>query len=144
MSETSKRSSGKASKISTAEWEVMDVLWNRSPLSAGEVSDHLTRVRDWSPKTVQTLLARLVKKGCLSYEDQGNRYLYSPAVSREESVREESRSFVDRVFGGDEASTLLYFARTVDLSEGEVEELRRLLDRAEAEARTAEGGEEAP
>lgn len=115
-------------KISDAEWEVMAALWDESPRSSAAVVDEIAPRTGWSPKTVKTLLTRLVKKGFVDTETVGNRYLYRPAVSRRETVREESRSFLDRVFQGDAASLLLHFARSVELSEDEAQELRDLLD----------------
>lgn len=116
------------SGISDAEWEVMEVLWREEPLTSREVVERLADDTDWSPKTIKTLLGRLVRKGALTFDEQGNRYLYSPAIGREHAIRAEGRSFVERVFGGDPARALLHFADQVDLPPEEVEELRRLLD----------------
>ncbi len=118
-------------RISDAEWEVMTVLWDRHPLTSGEVADALAGRTGWHPKTVRTLLGRLVQKGYLAYQPEGTRYHYSPAVPREECVREESRSFVERVFGGDAQSLLAHFVRSAELSSEEIAELRRLLDHKE-------------
>lgn len=120
--------STEGSGISDAEWEVMEVLWGEAPLTSRDVVERLAAVTEWSPKTIKTLLGRLVRKGALIYEEQGNRYLYSPAVARGEAIRAEGRSFVKRVFGGDETRALLHFARQVELSGEEIEELRRLLE----------------
>lgn len=125
----------KGSGISEAEWTVMEVLWQESPLTSREVVERLAGETDWSPKTVKTLLGRLVKKEALSYEEHGNRYLYVPRVSRRDAVRQEGRSFVERVFGGAPEAALLHFARQVELPEGEMEELRRLLDASEEDGR---------
>lgn len=117
----------KEPKISDAEWEVMNALWDDSPASSGQVVERLAALSDWSPKTIKTLLGRLVKKGFVTYEEDGARYLYRPAVHRHEVVRGESRSFLERVFRGDAASLLAHFAREVELTEDEAAELRRLL-----------------
>ncbi|HSL81415.1 MAG TPA: BlaI/MecI/CopY family transcriptional regulator [Thermoanaerobaculia bacterium] len=68
------------------------------------------------------------EEGALTYDEQGNRYLYSPAVARKDAIRAEGRSFVERVFGGEAALALLHFARQADLPAEEVEELRRLIE----------------
>jgi len=115
-------------KISEAEWAVMTLLWDASPRSSAAVVEELAPSTGWSPKTVKTLLTRLVKKGFVTTESQGNRYLYSPVVTRGETVRQESHSFLERVFQGDGASLLLHFARSVDLSPEEAEKLRGLLE----------------
>ena len=58
-------------KISEAEYEVMKVVWESAPISTNEVTDRLTATTDWSPKTIQTMLKRLVTKGALSYVKEG-------------------------------------------------------------------------
>jgi len=86
--------------ISDAEWQVMEVLWRTQPLTANDVIDALRPETKWKPNTVRTLLARLVKKGALRTESEGNRFLYTPCYSRKQYVRDESDSFLSRVFGG--------------------------------------------
>jgi BlaI family penicillinase repressor len=119
--------------ISESEWEVMNVLWSESPLTSSQIAERLEQPTGWKPATVKTLLGRLVKKGQLTYETDGNRYLYRPRVSRHAAVQAESHSFLERVFRGDAASMLLHFARTAELSESEAKELRQLLDAGEDE-----------
>lgn len=114
-------------RISDAEWEVMQVLWESAPRTSAQVASALAESTGWHPKTVQTLLGRLVKKGCVGYEAEGGRYLYRPTVSRRAAIRTEGRTFLDRVFGGDAASLLLHFAREAELSPEEADELRRTL-----------------
>ncbi len=49
-------------KISEAELEVMKVLWSKSPQTANEVIEELEKNMDWNPKTIRTLINRLVHK----------------------------------------------------------------------------------
>ena len=116
--------------ISQAEWDVMNVLWSAdAPLTANEVVARLADVRRWSPRTVKTLLNRLINKGALAFEANGKRYLYRPRVPRETAVREETRSFLSRVFANAPGPMLLQFVAQARLTPEEVEALRRLLDR---------------
>lgn len=123
----------KPPQISDAEWEVMNVLWESSPRAANEVADELCERMQWHPKTVKTLLGRLVKKGALRYREEGNRYLYTPAFPRERFVALESRSFVDRVFGGKATPALVHMVETMELSDEDLRELRAILDRKRKE-----------
>lgn len=50
-------------QISEAEFEVMKVVWQHAPISTNEITDHLVKTTAWSPKTIQTLIKRLVTKG---------------------------------------------------------------------------------
>ena len=123
----------KTPAISDAEWEIMNVLWEESPRTATDVAESLKDRVTWNTNTVKTLLGRLVKKGVVRFKPEGNRYLYSPALPRERYVRQESASFLDRVFGGDASPMLVHFVRNSDLSDEEIEELRRILDEKKKE-----------
>ena len=102
---------GNVPKISEAEWEVMMVLWTRSPQTAAEVIEGLAGRKDWNPRTIKTLLNRLVKKSALGFSTEGKRYLYRPMVTRAQCVRAEGRSFLKRVFGGEAGAMPWYFRR---------------------------------
>jgi BlaI family penicillinase repressor len=114
--------------ISDSEWRVMKVLWERNPLTAREVVDALAPATTWKPKTIHTLLARLVKKGAVATSRPAREYLFKPTVAEAECQREESRSFLDRVFDGEVAPFLACFVREKRLSKSEVEEIKRILD----------------
>ncbi|MBI1374000.1 MAG: transcriptional regulator [Phycisphaera sp.] len=116
--------------ISDAEWQVMQVAWERSPAATGaqEFVDALAEANRWHPRTIKTMLARLIKKGALKFEQEGNRYLYRPAVSQKQCVRAESRSFLKRVFDGDSAAALMHLVEATKLTPGQVDELKRLLE----------------
>jgi BlaI family transcriptional regulator, penicillinase repressor len=115
-------------RISDAEWEVMEAIWGRGGATAADVIGALAGRRDWNHSTIRTMLARLVAKGVLRHEGDGPRYLYRPAVTRKRCVRDESRSFVERVFGGDVGSLLLHYVRESKLEPKDLESLRRLLE----------------
>ncbi len=118
--------------ISDAEWQVMEVVWARpDPVAANVIVARLEPSSGWNPKTIKTMLNRLVNKGALGYEPDGKRYLYKPKVTRDECVRVQTRSFLSRVFGGATGAALLHFVEEHDLSPAEIEQLRRVLARKE-------------
>lgn len=106
----------------------MEVLWRKSPLTAGEVIEQLPAGTKWAPNTVRTLLTRLTKKGALKFEESGNKYLYRPAFSRDQHVTDESASFIERLFGGRPKAMLLHFAESGKLTPKDIAELRRILE----------------
>lgn len=114
--------------ISDSEWEIMKVLWERAPRTAGQIVAELAPGRKWHPRTVKTLVGRLVRKGAVSVEVAGRQYLYRANVSRDACRREEARSFLSRVFDGAAAPAVVQFIREGNLSAREIEELRRILD----------------
>ncbi|HTW94808.1 MAG TPA: BlaI/MecI/CopY family transcriptional regulator [Tepidisphaeraceae bacterium] len=113
--------------ISDAEWEVMNVVWDSSPITSMQIVSRLSKFTDWNPRTIKTLINRLVRKGALAYDTEGNRYLYRPAVGRAQCVGQKSRSFAARVFGGAVGPMLCHFVAHADLTPAEIEELQRIL-----------------
>lgn len=114
-------------QISEAEFEVMKIVWKYAPINTNEVTERLMRTTDWSPKTIQTLLKRLVTKGALTYEKQSRVFVYSPAVEESEYVGQKSSSFLNRYYDGHISSMVSAYLENDRLSEEELDELRALL-----------------
>lgn len=115
-------------KISESEWLVMRVLWAKSPLTANEVVERLIGKTKWKPKTVKTLIDRLMKKGAVKFEKEGRRYKYYPAVGRDECIATERKSFVRRVYGGTMKPMLAAFLEDAELSAEDISELKEILE----------------
>lgn len=109
----------------------MQVVWDRAPVSAADVIKQLEGPSGWNHRTIRTLLNRLVTKGVLGYDVDGNHYLYRSKVTRDQCVHTEGRSFLKKVFSGETAALLLHFAQNARLSKDEAAELRRILDEQE-------------
>ncbi len=118
-------------RISDAEWAVMEVLWQQHPVTALDVVQKLGPARQWQDQTIRTMLRRLIDKGAVHFRAEGKTYYYEPAVSREQCVRVESRSFLERVFGGAAKPLLVQMVQDADLSIEDIAELKRLLSRKE-------------
>ncbi len=73
-------------QISEAEFEVMKIVWKHAPISTNEITDKLLQTTSWSPKTIQTLIKRLVTKGALTYEKQSRVFVYTPVVKENEYI----------------------------------------------------------
>ena len=113
--------------ISDTEWQVMNVIWARKSALAADVIAALEHT-GWNHRTIRTLLARLVEKGILRTESQGNRYRYRPNVTRARCVREVGKSFLERVFAGDAGELLVHFVQHGKVSPAELERLKKVLD----------------
>jgi predicted transcriptional regulator len=114
-------------RISDAEHAVMEVLWRESPLAAQDVADRIDPERDWSTRTVKTLLSRLLAKGALVHEEDGRRYLYRPAIARDDFVARESRRLLDRMFGGSVSPLVAHLAERDSLTDEDIAEIEALL-----------------
>lgn len=121
-----------APRISSAEWQVLDALWERAPATAAEIYAALGTDPGWHLKTVNTFLARLADKGVLAVRRDGKANVYAPLYSREQCVRRESETFLQRVFGGAAGPLLVHFCERADLSDSEIAQLRQILDKRTA------------
>ena len=127
-------------KISEAEWVVMEVVWRRNPITALEVVQQLTAHKQWQDQTIRTMLRRLIRKKALTYRAEGKVYYYTPAVSREQCVRGESRSFLERMFGGTAHPLLVQLVQETKLTSREIAELKRILSDKETPAEESKSG----
>lgn len=115
-------------KISDSEWEVMKVLWKKSPLTASEIIEILKEYTSWNPKTIHTLISRLVNKNAIKVKKDAPFYLYCPNVSENDCKKEETRSFIKKVYDGSIHLLISNFIKDEKLSKQEIEELKHILD----------------
>ena len=116
-------------RISETEWEIMRVVWGRSPITAADIIAELTaQDPTWHPVTAKTLLNRLVRKGALGFEQQGRAYLYRPLVDERACITAVTRSFLDRVFGGSLGLMVAHFGGQKELTPKQARELRKAVE----------------
>jgi len=116
-------------KISNSEWRLMKILWDKSPITANEVVATLAETTEWKPKTVKTLLNRLVNKKALGFKKRGRTYHYFPLVSKTDCTQAERRSFLARIYDGSLKPMLAAFIKDEELSTEDIEELKQILER---------------
>lgn len=116
-------------QISEAEFEVMKIVWKSAPISTNEITEKLVKTTSWSPKTIQTLIKRLVTKGALTYEKQSRMFVYTPLVNENEYLDQKSSSFLKRYYNGHITDMLSAFIENDRLSETEIAHLRSLLSK---------------
>ncbi len=123
----------KTPRISEAEWEVMQVLWKTSPMTANGIVDELTRRTPWKRETIRTLINRLVQKKAIGFEKKGRQYDYFPLVTEAQCLKAETQSFLRR-FGGSTSiePMLAAFVEEKELSPEKITRLKQILDRKQA------------
>jgi BlaI family penicillinase repressor len=119
-------------KISEAEWEVMKVLWEKSPLTANEIVETLSKRTRWQRETIRTLINRLVQKKAVRFEKNGRHYHYYPAVAETECVRAETRSFLRRFRASAIEPMLAALVEEEQLSAEQIARLKKILNGKDA------------
>ena len=114
--------------ISEAEAVIMEVLWRQAPRTAEEILAEVGSQQDWQEGTVKSLLNRLLTKKAVKAERDGRRYMYSPRLTREQYVLQESKGLLDRLFEGRVAPLVAHFSEQRKLTKKDIAELRKLLE----------------
>lgn len=114
-------------QISEAEFEVMKIIWNHAPINTNEITEMLSKTTTWSPKTIHTLIKRLVNKGAISYEKEGRVFVYTPRIKENEYIENESSHFLKRFYNGDITRMLSSFMENNKLSKAEIKILNTML-----------------
>lgn len=116
-----------SAKISNAEWKVMEVLWDQSPLAPKEIVNAL-QAENWSYTTIMTMLSRLVKKEAVQVISKNNTNLYSAAVEKENCIKQETQLLLDKVFQGSVKNLIANFIKNEKLTKNDIKEIRDLIN----------------
>ena len=84
-------------QISDAEWQVMKIVWMQGEQTSSDLIRVLAERFDWSKSTIQTLLARLVEKECLTRKKEGKSFVYSALLTLDQSRDLLVRDIKDKV-----------------------------------------------
>ncbi len=114
--------------ITTAESQIMDILWRRGPLTADELVAEAAGPQGWGEATVKTLINRLLKKKAVASEREGGRHRYRAVTQRADYVQTESQGLLDRLFEGNLTPLVAHFAEHRKLKPDEIKRLRKLLE----------------
>ena len=118
-------------RISDSEWLVLRCLWKKSPLEIKEIQGMLNEETGWTGNMVRSLVVRLLDKGAIGAETQDRYFRYYPIAAEEECIRQETRSFVDRVFEGSVSKLFAAFAGSGKLSKKDRKEIEAILKQME-------------
>ncbi|MBN2130301.1 MAG: BlaI/MecI/CopY family transcriptional regulator [Sedimentisphaerales bacterium] len=134
MSTSKKPKAGRRRKtvaeLTEAEWEILQVVWEKEPCAAGTVQEALAATRDWCYATVKLTMDRMVAKGFLQIERIRNLQLFHSCISEVEARRGELRKMLSRAFGGTLSPMLKFLIEHEGLSKDEAAELREFVNKA--------------
>jgi predicted transcriptional regulator len=118
-----------ANTISEAELDVLQQLWEQSPLSAQDIIRRL----DGHPSTVKTLINRLLKKGAIGFHEKNRKYHYFPVIEKSDFYQLKTKSFLNRFFGGEVTPLVSFFSNHNKIDEKDLAELKQLIEKMEAD-----------
>lgn len=114
-------------KIFDSELKVMEVIWEKGEISAKDVSLKMAELAGWNKNTTYTVIKKLEAKGYIKRTEPG--FICSALVSRKEVSKSETDSLVERLFGGSKKALFSALLEDEELTEGEIEELRKMIEK---------------
>ena len=121
--------------LSSAEWTVMECLWEQSPLTGRDATELMAQRMGWNRSTTLTLLRRLEEKGAVKSDSEGGKKLFVPQILREDAAVRETESFLERVYQGSLSMMVSAMTKKRSISQAEIDELYAMLQ-------SIEGGDE--
>lgn len=117
--------------LSKGEMEVARLLWDLKEASVREVHDAVPEDRRIEFTVVQTYLRRLESKGYVTSRLEGRTKIYRPKIKPRTVIRETVDDLVDRLFGGEKLPLVQHLIQDQSLTDEDIQQLRKLLDRME-------------
>lgn len=119
--------------LSDGEWKLMNRLWQDAPLTITQLTAALQSETGWGKHTVITMLSRLEAKGAVVHDGGHPAKRYSPALRKEDAAQSETRSFLDKVYGGRLGLMMSAMVDSRALSQEDIDELTAILEGAKGE-----------
>jgi predicted transcriptional regulator len=119
----------KSQTLTEAELPIMEVLWDKTTATVGDVVEGLSKDKPAAYNTVLTLMRILERKGYVRHTKDGRAFVYQPLVGRGEASRTAVRQLVNRFFNDSPQLLMLNLLRDEGVDEKEIERLRSLIEK---------------
>lgn len=114
-------------KMFDSEVKVMEIIWEKGPISAKEISLIAADTIGWNKNTTYTVIKKLEAKGFIRRDDPG--FICTALVSQSEVQKSETKSLLDKLFGGSRKALFSALLEDEALSKDEIDELKNLIDK---------------
>ena len=114
-------------KLTKAEWEIMNALWQEHPATARELMERMPSRVNWAYTTVKTMLSRLVDKRAVTENKRGNTSLYKPVISQRKARSNAFKSLLDQAFNGATGPLVHFLLEEQKLSKKQRQEILTVL-----------------
>lgn len=122
------------SNITDSEWEVMRVVWAQNKTTSKDIRDIIENKKNWKPATTKTLIGRLVDKGVLNTEKDGNKYIYSTNLKESDFLKSTLDQTFDNICNKDVGKIIADLISKSTLSYIDIEELEKVLEMKKEDA----------
>ena len=114
-------------KLYDSEMKIMELIWKNEPVSAKELSLLAQNDIGWNKNTTYTVIKKVIEKGYVKREDPD--FICSSLISREEVSKNETKSLIDRLFGGSKKALFSALLEDEELTPDDIAALREMIDK---------------
>jgi predicted transcriptional regulator len=125
-----RKSGGESRRLTDVELELMTILWRVGEATVADVLTELPPGRDLAYTSVSTVLRILEGKSVVTARKEGRGHVYVPVLGKSEYEAHAVRDVVNRVFAGVPVAMVRQLLDSIELSEDDLGEVRKLLARA--------------
>lgn len=119
------------SQPTASELAVLQLLWDRGPLSVREIHEALSEEKEVVYTTVLKTMQVMLDRGFLERESQGRKHIYSAAIAKESTQNQLLDTFLNRTFGGSAKQLVMRALGNYQASKADIEELKAMIDKLE-------------
>lgn len=113
--------------ITSAEWKIMELLWEREPRTITELTKELKESTNWAKQVIITMLQRMIEKGTVRCVEGGKAKQFFPVVTRAEAEEAEAKAVMEKAFSGSPSLLISAMVRQQKISEKELDEICNML-----------------
>ncbi len=114
-------------KLFDSEMKIMELIWKNEPVNAKELSLLAQNDIGWNKNTTYTVIKKVIEKGYVKREDPN--YICSSLISREEVSKNETKSLIDRLFGGSKKALFSALLEDEELTPDDIAALREMIEK---------------
>lgn len=115
-------------KLFDSELKVMEIIWQKEPITAKEICLILSESIGWNKNTTYTIIKKLIDKQIVNREEPN--FVCTAIVTKAEIQSTETNGLIDKLYNGSKKMFFAAFLQDEKLSKEEMEELKRLIDRS--------------
>lgn len=113
--------------LSGVEWSILNSLWENNEMTVKEVQQSVQDLQDKAYTTIQTYLERMVKYKYLKKRKRGSINFYYPVIDRESILKQETTSFLSKIFNGSVSNLAAFLLSTDNISKVDLKKLKSIL-----------------
>jgi predicted transcriptional regulator len=113
-------------KLFDSELKIMDIVWDKEPVSAKEITLIAAKTIGWNKNTTYTIIKKLIEKNAIERTEPN--FICTSLVKKEVVQKAETQSLIDKLYNGSKKAFFAAFIED-DISDDDLEVLKKLIEK---------------